>query len=368
VTLPTAGWGFLDAPARRCYGEGLALTLARRLILALAVLAVTGALAPVASASTFVDRGTHYQSLKVDSRGVALVTYYAHHRTWHVLVWGAINAVPPNAAHPKSQVKFHINYSGGYGSFLGRGYWREVANHNVCTAYSGPALYRMVKGCTAPNGSFWAIQRWQRGLPDNGWTPTSTRESEWELNISHWSGALPVLWFKADWIYAGARGGPFDQIYGTFTYQNNPVYGFGSTSRGAPTDSFGRLIYMDTLNPPWKRGYRQLGGWYRYNAFLTHRPHGDFCPGVYGAIASVKTRNRPGRGTEYRITASGPGVTPIVVWRDYGPGYYVPGLSNLSPTKNTRGPYSATLDHRLNTDLRTIDPRPEHRNSCYHTH
>ena len=345
------------------------MNLARRLPLAIAALATAAAvLAPTASASKLLDRNTRYESLKVDSRGVALVTYYARGHTIHALLWGAINALPPDAAHPKSQVKFHVNYAGGYGSPLGAGYWREVSKHNVCGAYTGPKLFRMLKACTAPDGSNWALQRWQRALPDNGWNPTTTTAAAWELHVSHWSGALPQLWFKADWIYAGASGGPFDQIYGTFTYQGHPVYGFSSTSAGAPTDSFGRLIYMDTLNPPWRRGYRQLGGWFRFNSFLTHRPYGDFCPGVYGHIAGVKTRNRPGRGTEYRITANGPGVTPIVVWRDASPGYYVAGLSNLYPTRAVRGPYSSTLDRKLNTDLRAIDPRPLRPNSCYYTH
>ena len=155
---------------------------------------------------------------------------------------------------------------------------------------------------------------------------------------------------------------------GTFTYRGNPVYGFGATPAGAPTDSYGRLVYMDTLKPPWKTGYRQVGGWYRYNSFLTHRPHGDFCPGVFPAIAGVPSRPRPGRGTEYRITANGPGVTPIVAWRDYGPGFYKPGLQNLHPTRNRRGPYNARLDHKLNADQRQIDPVPTKPNSCYYTH
>jgi hypothetical protein len=347
----------------------LTVNLARRAVIALAAFAAAGTLAaPPAHASRLLDRSTRYASLKVDSRGVALVTYYARGHTIHALVWGAINALPPDAAHPKRQVKFNVNYAGGYHSSLGSGYWREVSKHNVCGRYTGPKLFRMVRACTMPDGSYWALQRWQRALPDNGWNPTTRNQSAWELHVSHWSGALPDLWFKADWIYAGTKGGPYDQIYGTFTYKGQPVYGFGSTGSGAPTDSFGRLVYMDTLNPPWRHGYRQLGGWYRFNSFLTHRPNGDFCPGVYGHIAGVKTRNRPGRGTEYRITANGPGVTPVVVWRDVSPGYYVPGISNLYPTKAARGPYSRALDRKLNTDLRTIDPRPRNLNSCYYTH
>jgi len=327
-----------------------------------------GPLAAPAAASKLLDRNAHYETLKVDSNRVALVTYYAHGRTIHALLWHAINALPPNAAHPRSQVKFHVNYAGGFGSALGAGYWRHVSRHNVCGPYKGPPLFGLVKACTAPDGSNWALQVWQRELRDNGWNPKSREQSAWELHVSHWSGPLPDLWFKADWIYAGARGGPFDHIYGTFTYRGNPVYGFGSTSAGAPTDSYGRLVYMDTLKPPWKTGYRQVGGWYRYNSFLTHRPHGDFCPGVYRSIAGVPSRPRPGRGLQYRITANGPGVTPIVAWRNYGPGYYVPGLRNLQPTRHARGPYRPRLDHRLNADQRQIDPVPTRPSSCFYTH
>jgi hypothetical protein len=337
-------------------------------VLALAAVVSPGVFTATAQASKLLDRNTKWQSLKVDRNHVALVTYFARGRTFHTLVWGAVNALPPNPAHPKSQVKFNLNYAGGRGSSLGAGYWRRVSAHNVCGPYTGPPLYGLVKACTMPDGSNWALQAWQRDLPDNGWSPTKQVQSAWELHVSHWSGALPDLWFKMDWTYARAPGGPFDHLYGTFTYNGKPVYGFGSTSAGAPTDSFGRLISMDTLNPPWKRGYRQVGGWYRYNTFLAHRPYGDFCTGVFGKIANVPTRTQPGRGTEYRITASGPGVTPVVSWRDYGPGYYVRGLQHLFPTRNERGPYSAKLDAALNADQRAIDPDPTAPNSCFYTH
>lgn len=337
-------------------------------ILALSAPASLGFFTATAHASKLLDRNTRWQSLRVNSHHVALVTYFAHGRTIHALVWDAVNALPPNAAHPRSQVKFKLNYAGGWGSALGAGYWRKVSAHNVCGRYTGPPLFGLVKACTMPDGSNWALQAWQRDLRDNGWSPKNSDQSAWELHVSHWSGPLPDLWFKMDWTYATARGGPFDHLYGTFTYSGHPVYGFSASSGGAPTDSFGRLISMDTLHPPWKRGYRQVGGWYRYNTFLTHRPYGDFCTGVFGAIAHVPPRTRPGRGTEYRITASGPGVTPVVSWRDYGPGYYVRGLQNLLPTRNMRGPYSAHLDHELNADQRAIDPKPTGPNSCFHTH
>jgi hypothetical protein len=336
--------------------------------LALATVVSLGAFTAAAHASRMLDRNTKWQSLRVNAHHVALVTYFAHGRTIHALVWGAVNALPPNAAHPRSQVKFKRNFAGGRGSAFGAGYWRKVSAHNVCGRYTGPPLFGLVRACTTPDGSNWALQAWQRDLRDNGWNPKNSDQSAWELHVSHWSGPLPDLWFKMDWTYAGARGGPFDHLYGKFSYRGHPVYGFGASSAGAPTDSYGRLISMDTLNPPWKRGYRQVGGWYRYNTFLTHRPYGDFCTGVFGRIAGVPPRTQPGRGSEYRITASGPGVTPVVSWRDYGPGYYVPGLQNLLPTRNTRGPYSAHLDQRLNADQRAIDPTPSGPNSCFHTH
>ena len=70
---------------------------------------------------------------------MALVTYFAHGHTIHALVWGAHDALQPNPAHPRSQVKFHVNYAGGYGSSLGTGYWRHVVKHNVCGPYAGPS-------------------------------------------------------------------------------------------------------------------------------------------------------------------------------------------------------------------------------------
>jgi len=228
-------------------------------LLILTTIVSPAAFAATAHASKLLDRDTRWQSLKVDKNRVALVTYFARGHTVHALLWGAVNALPPNAAHPKSQLKFKVNYAGGRGSSLGAGYWRKVSAHNVCGPYTGPALYGLVTACTAPDGSNWALQAWQRDLPDNGWNPKTSAESAWELHVSHWSGPLPNLWFKMDWIYAKAPGGPFDHLYGMFTYRGHAVYGFGSNSAGAPTDSFGRLVSMDTLKPPWKRGLPAAG-------------------------------------------------------------------------------------------------------------
>ena len=55
----------------------------------------------------------------------------------------------------------------------------------------------------------------------------------------------------------------------------NPVYGFRSTPTGVPLDSHGRNIYLDTLNSAYGPGWR------RENSFLSHRPTGVFCYGLY---------------------------------------------------------------------------------------
>ena len=130
--------------------------MCRRILIAALVLAAPaslGAFTATAHASKLLDRNTRWQSLRVNNHHVALVTYFAHGRTIHALVWGAVNALRPNAAHPRSQVKFKLNYAGGRGSALGAGYWRKVSAHNVCGRYTGPPLYGLVKACTTTTRS-----------------------------------------------------------------------------------------------------------------------------------------------------------------------------------------------------------------------
>ncbi|MBV8480551.1 MAG: hypothetical protein JOY72_09630, partial [Actinobacteria bacterium] len=62
-------------------------------------------------------------------------------------------------------------------------------------------------------------------------------------------------------------------------------------------------------------------GWHRENSFVAHNPSGVFCYGFYpfdptrGGYqhppGQTATRG-PGLGTEYRVFAEGPGVTPDV--------------------------------------------------------
>ena len=301
--------------------------LMRLLIVAASLLAVAPA---SAFASQMIERNATHVTIAVNSQHRAEVTYLRG-RTWHhVLVWGAINALAPSTTH--KQVKFNLDYSGGFGSF-GTGYWKAIVNHNVCGPYTGPALAWKVVACTTPNGQNWALQSWQRMLPNSGEKPKTAIQSAWELHVSHWTGALPVLWLKWDWIYNGR----FDHLYGKFSYNGVAVHGFTHTSGGNPTDSYGRNIYVDTLDPPlWTTGHRQAGGWMRFNGFLTHNSRGNFCAGVY---PNMFGRGPAGAGSDHRATAIGPGVTPIVTWEGPAPGHYAPGgfthQENGLPNYNT---------------------------------
>jgi hypothetical protein len=269
-----------------------------RLYVAAAICAAS--MAPSATASQLVDRNASGVRLAVNGRGEALITYTAHATLKHVLAWGAINARTPSQAQP--QVAFRLDYAGGFGKYH-RAYWKRFGHQ--CGAYRGQPLPWLVAACTAPDGSNWALQAWQRSLPDYGVFASGAR-SAWDIRLSHWTGLLASLTVKTDWTYRR-----FDHLYGSFVYQGKPVYGFHTTRLGSPLDGYGRLIYVDTFDS------RYGSGWHRENSFVTHRPKGIFCYGFF------PHGGRPaGKGTRYRATAIGPGVTPDVLWQGPAPGRY----------------------------------------------
>jgi hypothetical protein len=256
------------------------------LLLLAAVLLLCGA----AQASQLIDRKATSVRLSVVRNGIGVVSYRAHGAERRVVAWGAVNALAPTEARP--QVKFRLDYSGGWGAF-----GRDVSRgRNLCGPYRGPKLAWLVVACTAPDGSHWAVQRWRRLIP------IGETEGVWELHLSHWTGDPAAL----D-IYVDARPS-VDVFFGQFTYRGRPIHGFHSTRFGAPLDTFGRNIYLDTYDS------RYGSGWRRENGFLARRPTGIFCYAL---------GTRRGKGTRYRATALGPGVTPTVSWT----GRAVPGAA-----------------------------------------
>lgn len=258
-------------------------------VLAAAVVAAT--LVESAAASELIDRNASGVQLRVNGSGQALLSYTARGERRNVLVSGAVNAIHP--APGRAQVAFRTDYSGPAG-FAGG-----------CAQYDGPALKWLVTACKAPDGSYWAVQSWQRMLPNYG-LPASGDAAAWELRLSHWTGAIAKLDVQQNWAYRR-----YHHLFGTYTYLGRPVFGFRTTRWGVPLDAFGRNLYVDTFNSAYG------AGWKRENSFVAHGGTGIFCYGFYphGARPS-------GMGTRYRATVIGPGVTPDVYWERPAPGGY----------------------------------------------
>ena len=258
----------------------------RAVVLSTVLVVAVFAAAP-AFASAIIGRNVTHATLSIDRQGHAHVSYRLRGRRVTLVASGAINARTPSTRVP--QVKFQIRYGVG-----GRG---------VCLPYDGPPLAWLIKACKAPDGSYWALQSWQRLKPNYGGT-----KGFWELHLSHWRGALAQLVVYQNWAYGNVR-----HIFGRLTYGGQGVYGFTSTPLGNPLDGYGRNVYVDTFDSAYGKG------WHRANSFLTHhRGHtlGDFCYGFYPYAGHPS-----GDGTKYRATVEGPGVTPDVMWEanDIGP-------------------------------------------------
>jgi hypothetical protein len=268
-----------------------------------ALLAVVGALTAVApaGASELLARDAADVRLQVNRKGFALVTYtLPGGKQGHPLVWGAVNANHPNPDVP--QVEFNVDYSGGWGTFRKK-VWKTFKN--ACRPYDGPELAFFVAGCKAPDGSYWALQAWDRTRPIFGRRPQSAIERAVELRISHWTGDLAVLDVHQDWKYSVR----LHNLFGRYLYQGVPVHGFKATRTGNPQDGYGRNIYMESLGSAYGEG------WARTNGLLTHNPTGVFCEAFGGSdFLPDQPLVNHGKGARYRLIAVGPGVTPDVVW------------------------------------------------------
>jgi hypothetical protein len=256
---------------------------------------VLAAVSPAdARASELIALNATAIKLQADAQGRALISFRSEGQSRQLLAWGAINARAPSQAQP--QVAFKLQYGGAIGP-------------NVCGSYKGPPLAWRVAACTTPDGTHWALQAWQRMLPNYGVSP-SPRQAAWELRLSHWSGALPALEIWTDWSY-----GRFHHLYGRLTYGGGGVFGFRESRFGVPLDTYGRNIFVDTF------GSTYGSGWKRENSFLTHKPTGGFCYGFY-----PHGSHSVGNGKRYRATVIGPGVTPDVMWQGAAPGPYDPSV------------------------------------------
>ena len=110
----------------------------RRSSLLLAAALAFLVLSPAALASNLLsDANVKQPTLQVNTAGYALVSYLRQDGTArHVLAWGAVNSNPPSQT--VKQVRFKLDYSGGFGAFHNGNYWRTF--RNACGRYDGPKL------------------------------------------------------------------------------------------------------------------------------------------------------------------------------------------------------------------------------------
>jgi len=270
----------------------------------LVAVAAAVAVPSTASASELIDRNASKVKLQVQQNGQALLSYNARGKRWNVLAWGAVNALAPTTT--RKQVAFRLDYSGGYGTYK-RDVWKTFKN--ACRPYDGPELEWLVTACKAPDGSYWAVQAWQRMLSNYG-EKLTPKSSVWELRLSHWKGPVAELTVNLNWAYK-----KYHHIFGSFTYLGKPVHGFASTSVGVPLDTFGRNLYVDTFDSRYGKG------WKRENSFLMRKGSGKFCYGFYEHTWAGKSYPS-GMGTRYRATIIGPGVTPDIYWESEALGAY----------------------------------------------
>jgi hypothetical protein len=270
------------------------------------------ALADVAHASEALDTNVRDVRLAVNRKGEALVTYVrANGQPRRLLVWGAVDALSPEAG---AQVRFRRDYAGGWGKYRNAGYWKKF--RNACRPYTGPPLVHLVAGCTAPDGSYWALQSWQRVQPLRGLPAFLPGHMAWELHLSHWSKPLAVLEVSPNWTYGGTLQG----VFGRLLFDGKPVHGTKTPTR-SQGDRGARYVYIDTFNSAYG------AGWKRDGAKVTHG-NGGFCysfaplprpPAGYPEVPTVS-----GKGERHRVTVMGPGVTPDIQWEGEALGRYDP--------------------------------------------
>lgn len=103
----------------------------------------------------------------------------------------------------------------------------------------------------------------------------------------------------------------FPVLFGSLTYGGAGVYGPGDRY-GAPINAFGRNVYIDTLDSDYGDGWRRIMG------VLTQPTNGTFC---YEFSKKGGSAGKTGisRSNTYRLTAIGPGLTPVVQVPFHGP-------------------------------------------------
>ena len=231
----------------------------------------------------------------------------------HVLLWGAINARTPDPNVP--QVAFKADYAGGWGKYRDGSYWKTFKN--ACKPYDGPGLAFGVTACTAPDGSYWAVQAWQRFLPLRGFAPFRPQQGAVGFNVSHWSGPLAQSTVSQNFTYDGDVDRPLRpadlrrraglRLQDARLQQEGPTATRATSTSTPTTRSTGRL-----------EARRGQGAAPAQRGLLLQLRAADAAARL---PRSTETRG-PAPGELERVTVMGPGVTPDVQWVGPGLGKY----------------------------------------------
>jgi hypothetical protein len=264
---------------------------------------------PAAFGSTLIARKATSVSISITPKDKqAVLTFRQNGQFRSVLAWGAINARPhptcgkiqgPRCGPAQVELSHQRLFSSGA---LGK---KILKGPNLCKPYDGPALPFVVAACKSPDGTYWVAQSWVR-LHKPG---TTVSKGARELRLSHFSGALPVLDIKLAWVKS--HGVYYDHLFGSYTYLGQPVYGLRWSKTGVPLDGYGRVVYVDSLNSHWGKGWRRAQG------FLSKPWSGQFCYSFWGK--AVGSPNWKGEGDAYRATVMGAGVLPDMKWGPVSP-------------------------------------------------
>ena len=242
------------------------------------MLVAAGSAAP----SQLLVRNAANVRLTVSARGVATLSYTTRGVRRHAIAWGARDALAPRQTRP--QVRFRVDYTGGWGAFGRPGLAGTRRVPSVPRAGASVARGR-VHGARriVLGGTAMAAAHFDEGQRGNVRAPPVALDRKTRRRSRSASIRAPTGTSSSAGTASAAC----------------PSTAFGRTRRGEPLDPYGRNIYVDTYDSVYG------SGWHRENGFLARRPAGLFCY----VLDQVE-----GKGTKYRATALGPGVTPIVEW------------------------------------------------------
>ena len=201
----------------------------------------------------------------------------------------------PTAVAGVPQVEFEVDDTGGRETR-----WRRVTRvPQRLPAVRRPAARHVVTGCKAPDGSYWALQRWQRLAADARRRPVAAGHTAVELHLSHWTGPLPARGL-AELDVRRPLAGPLR----TADVSGEPVHGFRTPSRPVATPTR-RSSTSTRFNSPYGPGWKPDTG--------DRAPTSGTAPSVTASSPqalppglSVAGGARAGNGERHRVT-HGPG-------------------------------------------------------------